>query len=63
MHTFRLITSVKRGSVPSMPEAWAVYPTIEAARTGATALLGHERVVRVMVVRNEVPGTFIEWLG
>ena len=61
--TFRLIASLKRGSVPRMPVAWAVYPTLEAARTGAATLLAHERVVRVMVVRNEVPGAVVEWVG
>lgn len=60
---FRLVASVKRGSVPNMPEAWSVYDTIETARLGAAALLRHERVVRVMVVHNESPRSFIEWLG
>lgn len=60
---FRLIASVKRGSVPNMPEAWSVYTTIEGARTGAATLLRHERVTRVMVVRDELPRAFVEWLG
>ena len=60
---YRLIASVKRGSVPNMPEGWSVYPTLEAARRGAAILLGHERVVRVMVVRSDPPRAFVEWLG
>jgi hypothetical protein len=60
---FRLVPSVKRGSVPNMPEAWAVYETIETARLGAARLMHHERVVRVMVVHNESPGSFVEWIG
>ena len=61
--TFRLVASVKRGAVPNTPEAWSVYPTLEAARLGATALLRHERVARVMIVHNEEPRTLVEWLG
>ena len=60
---FRLVASVKRGSVPNMPEAWEVFDTIEAARLGAARLLHHERVVRVMVVHNESPRSCVEWLG
>ena len=60
--TFRLIASVKRGSVPNMSEAWQVYDTIDTARLGAARLLQHERVVRVMVVHNESPRSLVEWL-
>lgn len=60
---FRLVTSVKRGSIPNLPEAWAIYASIEAARTGAARLLQHERVVRVMVVRDELPRSMVEWLA
>ena len=60
---FRLVTSVKRGSVPNLPDAWSVFPTVEAARAGAARLLQHERVVRVMVVHNESPGGIVEWIS
>jgi hypothetical protein len=59
---FRLITTVKRGTACQLPAAWARYPTIEAARAGVAALLREERVQRVMIVRNEVPPTFVEWV-
>jgi hypothetical protein len=59
---FRLIVSVRRGSACSMPDAWQHYPTLGEVRTAAAALLTHERVTRVAVVRNEVPPDFVEWL-
>ena len=59
---FRLIVSVRRGSASSVPDAWRHYATLEQARTAAAALLRHERVTRIAVVRNEAPPTFIEWL-
>jgi hypothetical protein len=45
-----------------MPGAWHRYPTIEEARTAGAALLRHERVTKIAVVRNEAPPAFVEWL-
>ena len=59
---FRLITTVRRGSSSNLAPAWARYPTLEAARAGASLLLKMERVVRVMIVRNEMPPAFVEWV-
>jgi hypothetical protein len=59
---FRLITTVRRGSASDLAAAWARYPTIEAARVGAAALFREDRILRVMVVRNEIPQAFVEWL-
>ena len=58
---FRLVTTMRRGSASGMPQASAHYGSIEAARAGAAELLREERVLRVMVVRNEVPGAYVEW--
>jgi len=59
---FRLVPTMRRGSASGMPQAWARYPSVEAARLGAAELLKEDRVLRVMVVRNEIPLTFVEWL-
>ena len=58
---FRLVTTMRRGSASGMPQASARYASIETARAGAAELLREERVLRVMVVRNEVPGAYVEW--
>ena len=58
---FRLVTTMRRGSSSGMPQAWARYSSIEAARAGAAELLREDRIVRVMIVRNEIPQTFVEW--
>lgn len=47
--------------VESSDAGWAHYPTLETARIGAAILLHEERILRVMVVRNEVPPSFVEW--
>ena len=59
---FKLIPTMRRGSSSGMAAAWAHYGLIDAARTGAAELLRDDRVLRVMVVRNEVPPAFVEWI-
>lgn len=58
---FKLITTMRRGTATNLAAAWAVYPTVEAARIGTATLLRDDRIVRVMIVRNEVPPAFVEW--
>ncbi len=58
---FRLIPTMKRGSSSGIAEAWARYPSIAAARLGTATLLRDDRILRVMIVRNEVPPAFVEW--
>jgi len=58
---FRLITTMRRGSATDLAAAWARYPTVEAARLGTAILLRDDRILRVMIVRNEIPTTFVEW--
>ena len=59
---FRLVATMRRGSASGLPAAWARYPTIEEARLGSATLLRDDRILRVMIVRNEVPPAFIEWV-
>jgi hypothetical protein len=58
---FRLITTVRRGTACDLPAASARYPSLDAARAGVAALLRDERVQRVMIVRDDLRPTFIEW--
>jgi hypothetical protein len=58
---FRLIATMRRGSAANLAAAWARYTTIETAREGSATLLHDERVLRAMIVRNEVPPVFVEW--
>lgn len=59
---FRLITTMEQGTAASLAAAAARYATVEAARDGAAVLFLNDRVLRVMVVRNDVPPAFVEWL-
>jgi hypothetical protein len=59
---FKLIATMKRGSASGFAAAWARYPTIESARLGTATLFRDDRILRVMVVRNEIPPAFVEWV-
>ena len=58
---FKLIPTMRRGSSSDMAAAWARYATVEAARVGTSTLLRDDRILRVMIVRNEIPAVFVEW--
>ena len=58
---FHLSATVKRGSASSFPATWTRYPSVDAARAAAAALLREDRVQRVMIVRDEISGGFVEW--
>jgi len=58
---FRLIATVKRGSASPYEQAWSRYPSLDTARSAATALMREERVQRVMIVRDSLQPDFVEW--
>jgi hypothetical protein len=58
---FRLVTTVRRGSASNIAGGWLPYATLEEARAAAADLLRHERVMRVMIVADALPMTFVEW--
>ncbi len=60
---FRLIVTVKRGSAAEIPVTWVSYLTIEEARAAAATLGRDDRVGRVMIVRDESPPVFVEWVA
>lgn len=59
---YGLIATMRRGSATDLPARWARYDTIEAARIGTASLFKDDRVMRVMIVRDEVPPSFVEWI-
>lgn len=59
---FRLIATMRRGSSTSLPQASACYGSVADARLGAAELLREDRILKVMIVRNESPGGFVEWI-
>jgi hypothetical protein len=58
---FRLVTTMRQGTASGLASAVARYPTIDAARAGAALLLRNDRVLRVMIVHNQLTAPFVEW--
>jgi hypothetical protein len=58
---FKLIATMRRGSASGLTAAWAEYDTLDAARIGTATLLRDDRILRVMIVRDEIPPAFVEW--
>ena len=59
---FRLVATMRRGSATALPQAAAQYASIKDARLGAAELLREDRILKIMIVRNEFPGGFVEWI-
>ncbi len=59
---FKVIATMRRGSSTGIAAAWARYDTIDAARVGTASLLHDERILRAMIVRDEIPPAFVEWV-
>jgi hypothetical protein len=58
---FRLVTTMKQGTASGLAAAAGRYPTMEAAPAGPAEFFCNDRVLRVMVVRDEIPHAFVEW--
>jgi hypothetical protein len=52
---------MRRGSSSGIAAAWARYDTVEAARIGTATLFRDDRILRVMIVRDDAPPAFVEW--
>ena len=59
---FRLIPTMRRGSATALPQTSIDYLSIEAARTGAAELMREDRVLKIMIVLNKIPGGYVEWV-
>jgi hypothetical protein len=52
---------MRRGSSCGIPAAWARCDTVDAARIGAATLCRDDRILRAIIVRDEVPPAFVAW--
>jgi hypothetical protein len=58
---FRLVATVKRGVSSDLDEVLTPYRTLEDAREAARSLSHSDVVANVMITRDDVPPTFVEW--
>lgn len=59
---FRLRAIMRQGTAASLPAVWERYATIEAARAAVRGMYANDRVLRVLIVTDEVPPRFAEWV-
>lgn len=59
---FKLIATMRRGSASGIAAASTRYDTVDAARIGTAMLFRDDRILRAMIVRDEVPPAFVEWV-
>jgi hypothetical protein len=59
---FRLRAIMRQGTAASLPAVWERYPTIDAARAAVRGMYANDRVLRVLIVTDDVPPCFVEWV-
>ena len=59
---FRLRAIMRQGTAASLPAVWERYATIDAARAAVRGMYSNDRVLRVLIVTDDVPPRFVEWV-
>jgi hypothetical protein len=59
---FRLRAIMRQGTAAGLPAVWERYPTIDAARAAVRGMYANDRVMRVLIVTDDVPPRFVEWV-
>jgi hypothetical protein len=59
---FRVRAIMRQGTAASLPAVWERYATIDSARAAVRGMYSNDRVLRVMIVTDEVPPRFVEWV-
>jgi len=59
---FRLQPIMRQGTASSIPETWIRFASLEDARRATKQMYQDDRVLRVLVVTNDVPPRFVEWV-
>jgi len=59
---FRLRAIMRQGTAASLPAVWERYATLDTARAAVRGMYANDRVLRVLIVADEVPPRFVEWV-
>jgi hypothetical protein len=59
---FRVRAVMRQGTAASLPETWERYATLDGARAAIKHAYHDDRVLRMFIVRDEVPPRFVEWV-
>jgi hypothetical protein len=58
----RVRAVMRQGTAASLPETWERYGTLDEARAAIKHAYHDDRVLRMFIVRDEVPPRFVEWV-
>ena len=53
---------MRQGTAASLPAVWERYATLDTARAAVRAMYSNDRVLRVLIVTDDVPPRFVEWV-
>ena len=59
---FRLRPIMRQVTASGIPEIWERYGTLESARAAVKQAYRDDRVLRMLIVTDEVPPRFVEWV-
>jgi hypothetical protein len=59
---YRLRPTMRQGTASSIPETWTRYATLDEARLATKQMYHDDRVLRVLIVTDDVPPRFVEWV-
>ena len=59
---YRLRPIMRQGIASSIPETWAHFASIDDARAAAKEMYRDDRVLRALIVLDEEPPQFVEWV-
>jgi hypothetical protein len=59
---FRLRPIMRQGTASSIPETWARFESLEDVRKASKQMYHDDRVLRVLVVADGCPASFVEWI-
>ena len=53
---------MRQGTAASLPATWERFETVDAARAAVRGMYANDRVLRVLIVTDDVPPRFVEWI-
>jgi hypothetical protein len=53
---------MRQGTPSSIPETWRPFATVEDARKAVKQMYQDDRVLRALIVTDEAPPRFVEWV-
>ena len=59
---FRLRPIMRQGTASSVAGTWTSYDSLDQARNAVKEMYHDDRVLRVLIVTDDAPARFVEWI-